>query len=98
LRMPPFDTDSANWTHHTVYSATQALANVAREAYIDAILYHSIRDPIPSCCNAILTPNAFAANQPDNATQTWQLVVTQDEAIWRRGAGDTHSFETSYWA
>lgn len=97
LRDPPFDHHSAAWTHPSDYTATQALAKVARDAEIDTILYLSARDPDPSWCIAVMTPKAFAAKRPDSATQTWQLVVTRDDAIWRRGAGETCSFSVSQW-
>jgi hypothetical protein len=97
LRNPPFNGDSTISGNRSDYSATQKLAGSARKAEIEAILYQSVRDPLPGWCVALLSPKAFAAKRPDSATQTWQLVVTPDEAIWRRGVGETHSFETSCW-
>ncbi len=97
LRKPPFDRDANVWMNPRDYSATQAFACVAREAAIEAIIYQSVRDPDPSWCAALLTPRAFAVKRPINAMQTWQLVVTREEVIWRRGAGETHSFTTSCW-
>lgn len=98
LRSRPFSEYSAAWTSPNDYTATQAFANIAREAFLGAILYYSVRDPDPAWCVAVLTPQAFTAKQSDNAMQTWQLVVTQDEAIWRRGTSITRSFPTRYWA
>ncbi|KAF0215694.1 MAG: RES domain-containing [Geobacteraceae bacterium] len=94
LREPPFDRDSEAWSNPRDYSATQGFSSIAREANIEAIFYRSVRDPDPSWCAAILTPRAFAAKVPGSAMQTWQLVVTREEVIWRRGAGETHSFIT----
>ncbi|SNB44618.1 RES family NAD+ phosphorylase [Geobacter sp. DSM 9736] len=98
LRASPFDADSARWTDPHDYTATQQFARTARDAGVEAIKYESVRDPSPSWCIAVLTPNAFAAKRPEPDTQTWQLVVTRDEAIWRRGATQTCSFPTSRWS
>jgi hypothetical protein len=97
LRLPPFDLDSACWTDHHDYGVTQAFARVARDAGIEAIFYLSVRAPEESWCAALLTAGAFAAKRPDRETQTWHLLVTQDEAIWRRGTGGAFSFPTSRW-
>ncbi|WP_243689468.1 RES family NAD+ phosphorylase [Geotalea toluenoxydans] len=92
LRLPPFDQDAAIWTHPTDYTGTQALARLARETGVEAIFYRSVRDPDPAWCAALLTPRAFASNHHDPVTQTWQLIVTRDEAIWRREMGESFSF------
>ena len=97
LRTPPFDRDSAAWTNPHEYGATQAFARIVREAGIEAIFYLSVRAPEQSWCAALLTAKAFAAKRPDKDTQTWHLLVTRDEAIWRREAGATFSFLTSHW-
>ena len=97
LRIPPFDKESKEWTDPRDYVATQAFARVARQAGIEAILYLSVRDPEPSWCAALLTPKAFASNRPDKETHSWNLLVTRDEAIWRRKPGETFSFSTSAW-
>ena len=97
LRTPPFDRDSAAWTNPHEYGATQAFARIVREAGIEAIFYLSVRAPEQSWCAALLTAKAFASKRPDKETQTWHLLVTRDEAIWRREAGATFSFLTSHW-
>lgn len=97
LRTPPFDRDSADWTNPHEYGATQAFARIAREAGIEAIFYLSVRAPEQSWCAALLSANAFAAKRPNKETQTWHLLVTRDEAIWRRESGATFSFPTSHW-
>ncbi|WP_243689469.1 hypothetical protein [Geotalea toluenoxydans] len=53
--------------------------------------------PDPAWCAALLTPRAFASNHHDPVTQTWQLIVTQDEAIWRREMGESFSFGSGRW-
>ncbi|HEY5974413.1 MAG TPA: RES family NAD+ phosphorylase [Geobacteraceae bacterium] len=97
LRIPPFDHDAGAWTDPRDYRATQLFASTAREAGIGVILYRSVRDPAPSWCAAVLTPRAFTTREPDNASQTWQLVVTQQEVIWRRGIAEGFSFPTAWW-
>lgn len=97
LRYPPFDRDEPVWSHPENYTATQAFAAVAREAAVGAIFYKSVRDPDPAWCVAVLTPSAFASGQHDPATQTWQLIVTGDQAIWRRESGVSFSFSAMQW-
>jgi hypothetical protein len=97
LRTPPFDCATEAWTHPRDYQATQTFARIARQAAIEVITYRSVRDPQPAWCAALLTPRAFAARKPNRATQTWQLVVTRAEAIWRRTPGETLSFPTALW-
>jgi len=84
LRHSPFNADAAAWTHPSDYTATQALARVAREANLGGIVYRSVRDPQPAWCIALLTPRAFSRPKPYPAKQTWWLAVHQDEVIWRR--------------
>ncbi len=97
LRFSPFDRDTSDWTNPHEYRATQAFARIAREAGIEAIFYLSVRAPEPSWCAALLSAKAFASKRPDKETQTWHLLVTRDEAIWRRESGATFSFPTSHW-
>jgi hypothetical protein len=97
LRTPPFDRDSADWTNPHEYDATQEFARIAREAGIEAVFYLSVRAPEPSWCAALLSAKAFAAKRSNKETQTWHLLVTRDEAIWRRESGATFSFPTSIW-
>jgi hypothetical protein len=97
LRNPPFDRDTTDWTNPHQYGATRAFARIAREAGIEAIFFLSVRAPEQSWCAALLTAKAFASKRPDKETQTWHLLVTRDEAIWRRESGATFSFPTSRW-
>lgn len=46
------------------FAPTQKLAPVAREASVGGILYHSIRDPQPTWCMALLTPAGFTKPNP----------------------------------
>lgn len=84
LRAPPFSVSAQRWHDPLDYAATHALAAIAREAAIGAILYRSVRDPEPGWCVAILTADAFAATRPDANMQTWWLAVRRDGVVWRR--------------
>ncbi len=84
LRQPPFVRDEAAWKHPGDYTATQALARVARDTEVGAILYQSVRDPQVAWCLALLTPNGFVKSKPHAQIQTWFLAVSQDGASWRR--------------
>lgn len=97
LRKEPFDAYSAVWHHPRDYSGTQSIGRIARDAGIGALMYHSVRDPEPHYCTAILTPRAFAAKKPDSATQTWVLTVSAKEAIWVRQDDASFSFTTVSW-
>ncbi len=96
LREPPFDADAHAWQHPGDYSATQALARIAREAGVGAILYRSVRDPEPGWCLAVLTPAGFARPKPHPARQTWFLAVTAREVTWRRDS-QALQFSTEGW-
>jgi len=97
LRLPPFDNNSPDWLHPRDYSATQTFGRTAREANLGAILYKSVRDPEDHFCAAVLTPLAFASKKPDQATQTWMLTISSEEAIWMRQDDGSFSFRTDYW-
>lgn len=96
LRQPPFDQDTAVWTHPADYHGTQAFARVAREAGIGAIVYASVRDPEPAWCLALLRPSGFAMKRPHPALQTWWLAVNQTEVIWRRDH-ESMTFSAAKW-
>ncbi|TKT54517.1 RES family NAD+ phosphorylase [Rhizobium sp. LC145] len=72
LTLPPFDRDRAHWEHRTDYAACQALADAARGAGIEAILYRSVRDPEGGMNIALLTAKTFAAREPVER-QTWRI-------------------------
>lgn len=84
LREPPFAIDHRAWMHPSDYSSTQSIAGVARQVHIGGILYHSVRDPEPGWCVAVLDPAAFASPKPDPIMQTWWLAVQQHAVVWRR--------------
>lgn len=96
LREPPLDARASAWTAPRDYSATQALARVAREARVQAIVYQSVRDPQQGWCAALLTPEGFARRKPDSATQSWWLTTTRQQVVWRRET-ETMSFATLPW-
>lgn len=83
LREPPFNDDAVHWTSDD-YSATQVFARAARDAEVGGIVCLSVRDPEPSWCVAVLTPQAFASRKPDPLMQTWWIAVRQDAVVWRR--------------
>jgi len=84
LRYSPFDVDEAQWRHGSDYAATQAIARIARQAEIGAMVYRSVRDPKPAWCIAVLTPDSFASASPRAQMQTWFLAVSERGVSWRR--------------
>ncbi len=72
LTSPPFRGQQGHWTHPTDYAACQTMADMARDARIDAIRYRSVRDPEGGVNLAVLTCRAFAASEPIQL-QTWHL-------------------------
>jgi len=84
LERKPYARDAKLWRDPHDYAACQALARTARAAGIGLIRYASVRDPQPGRCGAVLRPDAFSSRRPTAPTQTWQLTVTQDYAVWHR--------------
>ncbi|MCL6706360.1 RES family NAD+ phosphorylase [Pseudomonas sp. R2.Fl] len=72
LTVPPLDRDAAHWRHRTDYAACQSLADSAREAGMEAILYASVRDPAGGRNLALLKARGFAAPFPVER-QTWRI-------------------------
>jgi hypothetical protein len=72
LRVPPLDADRAVWTHLTRYDGCQALAETARQASIDVIIYESVRQRPPAANIAILHCRAFARSEPV-ARESWAI-------------------------
>ncbi|NTE85685.1 RES family NAD+ phosphorylase [Agrobacterium rubi] len=64
LTTPPLSGDKALWTHPTDYEPCQTLADTARTAEIEAVVYQSVRDPEGGLNIALLTPRGFARKQP----------------------------------
>src|SRR4051812_2394271 len=71
LTAPPFDTDRSRWTHPTDYAPCQALADTARSADVEVLLYTSVRDA-RGVNVALLACAAFAGREPLER-QTWRL-------------------------
>ncbi|MCB1908418.1 MAG: RES family NAD+ phosphorylase [Rhodocyclaceae bacterium] len=84
LRATPFDRDDTIWRHPSDYGPCQHFARQCRQSALGAIVYASVRDPLPGWCIAVLEPAAFARPRPLAGNQTWWLAVTPDEATWRR--------------
>ena len=72
LTAPPLDRDREAWTNRTDYAACQTLAEAARQAGVEAILYQSVRDPNAGRNIALLTARAFSAREPVER-QTWRI-------------------------
>ena len=70
LTAAPFARQVTQWTHPTDYGACQALADVARQAGVEAILYESAH--VPGRNVGLLTCKAFASREPVER-QAWQL-------------------------
>lgn len=96
LRLPPFNAQAVAWSHPSDYTATQALAQVARTAQVGGIQYASVRDLQPAWCLALLTPHGFAKPKPNPLMQTWWLVVHQDGVNWRRDSASM-TFSAAAW-
>lgn len=97
LRSPPFNAEATKWLHPTDYSATQEFANAARKEKVGAIQYQSVRDPDPSWCMALLTPQAFAKPKPNPVMQSWWLVVNSEIVNWRRD-NESMTFSAAEWS
>lgn len=78
LTLPPLDRDRAAWTHPTAYGPCHDLADDARRAGVEAILYESVRDPAHLRNIAVLRPEALARGRQIVAQQTWWIHMTAD--------------------
>ena len=92
LRLPPFSEDARVWGDSSQYLNTQEIARVARKADIQAIVYESVRDDIPSWCVAILDPDVFKGNKPKVDEQVWFLSVNQS-SVQLRSQAESYSYE-----
>lgn len=72
LTRAPLDKDCAKWMHPQNYSACQMLADEARAARVDTLLYASVRDPQHRLNVALLTGRAFAKPK-ETERQSWRL-------------------------
>ncbi|QCL90418.1 RES domain-containing protein [Agrobacterium sp. LC34] len=76
LTKPELSRNEALWTDLTNYEPCQALAEQAREAKVEAILYRSVRDPAGGLNIAILSPKAFAAKTPVER-MSWRIHLSK---------------------
>jgi hypothetical protein len=72
LTVPPLNSDEARWTNPTDYTATQELADAARNASLEIIRYRSARDQAGNRNLALLTCRTFLQSGPVER-QTWRL-------------------------
>ncbi|GGK31081.1 RES family NAD+ phosphorylase [Salinarimonas ramus] len=79
LTEPPLARDRARWTDPLDYAATQALADVARDAGGRLIRYESIRDPERRANVAVLDCSAFSEARPVE-TRAWRLHLSASGA------------------
>lgn len=83
LTRPPLDKNEDTWSAPADYGPCQALAETARRAELECIVYKSVRDPDGGRNAAILTPAAFTGDDPLADMQTWHLLVRrQGVHVW----------------
>lgn len=92
LRLEPFAVHSPLWKDPLNYTATQQFAKVAREAKVQGIIYQSVRDEQDGICLALLDPAGFSGKSPRSDTQTWSLMVSSGQVVWRRDGSEGFSF------
>ena len=80
VTQPPFDRQRRQWEDPASYTATQALARVAREAGVALIRYRSVRDPGHRAALAVLTPKAFRKSAPLEQ-HTWLIKVGRAQVL-----------------
>lgn len=83
LTQEPFIAQNAIWTHPSDYSKTQAFADVARAAHIEAIRYQSVRDIENATNIALLCFQAFKSDKP-RTEQTWFFYLDDHEVNYER--------------
>jgi hypothetical protein len=74
LTKPPFDAEAARWESLTDYADCQDLADQARAAGVEILIYRSVRDPRGGDNVALLTPKAFA-DSGYRRQETWRIFV-----------------------
>jgi len=79
LLQPPLSRDHALWTDKDNYTASQLLADSARQANIEVIRYESVRDVEKGANIALLVPQVFTTKKPV-AQQTWYFFLSTQEA------------------
>lgn len=81
LTQAPLSKDRKRWTKRADYGDTQALAERARQAGIEAIRYESVRDARRQ--HRMLTAKAFTGKKPQTQ-QTWFLYLAPAEVNFTR--------------
>src|SRR3546814_20742257 len=76
LTLPPLDRDRSIWTDPAAYGPCQDLADAARGAGVEAIVYESVRDPERRRNLAVLRPEALGRGRQVTAQQTWWIHMT----------------------
>ncbi len=79
------------WTHSSDYSATQAVADAARQHGMHWIRYASARDP-GGLCAAVLDVQALNAAEP-LVQQTWHCKATRHTVLMARDRADRYSWD-----
>ena len=81
LMQPPWRAARAAWTHGSDYSATQALAEAARQrGGVQWIRYESVRAP-GNRCAAVLDVDALDIVAQGTTQQTWHCKATRDTVM-----------------
>jgi hypothetical protein len=80
LREAPLAADAAAWMQLQDYTPCQALADAARAAAIEAIVYASVRHPAHRACVAVLRCCAFANPKPIKL-QSWRILMSRHGAF-----------------
>jgi RES domain len=84
LASAPWRTSRAAWTHVNDYTATQAVADAARERQVQWIRYESVRAP-GSLCAAVLDVDALQAGNLVKSQQTWACKANRSGVMMVRG-------------
>jgi len=95
LTEAPFKRAHSEWADPNSYLAPQRIAQVARQANVDAIRYESVRDPEHGGAVAVLRPSCFKPRKPLEQ-RIWLLTVRAEAAIWQR-EGQSHEFLAKNW-
>ena len=83
LTRSPFVREMEIWMHLSDYQATQAFAELARQADVEIIRYRSVRDLEQGINMALLSPTVLSATEP-KVMQTWFLYLSAAEANCER--------------
>lgn len=88
LMKPPWVKARSHWTHGSDYSATQALADAARDHGLQWICYESVRAPGYRCA-AVLDVEALEMVAQGTTQQTWHCKASRQSVMLVHG-NDTH--------